>query len=93
MPVVDLKLSHLRTLPDQPIRIVQELIEILVVLGLACHCSKRLVPHDRLFFLVLDALSDHILVSFAADLTKDEADLMLEQTGLGLVVLFGKQLR
>lgn len=93
MPVVDLKLSHLCTLPNQPIRIVQELIEILVILGLTCDCSKRLVSHYRLFFLVLDALSDEILVGFAADLPEDEADLMLEQTCLGLVVLFGKQLR
>ena len=64
-----------------------------MVLGLAGDCSKRLVPHYRLFLLVLDALPDEVFVGFAADLPEDEADLMLEQACLGLVVLLGQQLR
>lgn len=93
MPVVDLKLGNLSTLSDQSIRIIEKLVEIFMIFGLTCDCSKRLMPDNRFFFLVLDALSDEILMSFATDLPKDEADLMFEQTCLGLVVLFRKQLR
>lgn len=92
MPIVDLKLSHLCTLPYQSIRIVQKFVEILVILGLTCHCSKCFMPDNRLFFLVFDAFPDQMFLRFAAYLPKDETYLMLEQTGLSLVVLLWQQL-
>lgn len=39
---------------------------------------------------ILYALSNEVLMASASDLTEDKTDLVLEQTGLCLVILFRK---
>lgn len=49
------------------------------------------MPDNVLFILVFDALPDHGLELIDADLPQDEADLVLEQAALALVMLLGEE--
>ena len=49
------------------------------------------MSHDWLLLFVLDALSDHVLIVLAANLTENEADFVFEKTGLRSIVFFGEE--
>ncbi len=49
------------------------------------------MSHNWLLLFVIDALSDHVFIVLAADLTENKADFVFEETGLRSIVFFGEE--
>jgi len=91
VPVVNWELGYLGTLFDELVGVIEELVKVVWIFGLTGNCCEGLVPDYCLLFTVLDALSNKMLMVSTADLTEDEAYLMLKQTGLCLIILFRQE--
>ena len=70
---------------------VEKTVQVRSIFRLTCYCCQSLVSHDWLLLFVLDALSDHVFIVLAANLTKNEADFVFEETGLRSIVFFGEE--
>jgi hypothetical protein len=78
IPVVDFKLGHLCTLPDQPIGDIEEFVEVFSILRLAGNCCQSLMTNYWLLLFVLYAFSNQIFAILTAYLTQDKTDLVLK---------------
>lgn len=76
IPVVDLELSHLCALSDQPIRDGKEFVEVFSILGLTGNCCQGLMTDYWLLLFVLDAFSNQIFAILTTNLAQNKTDLV-----------------
>lgn len=72
------ELCNLCALFYELILVVEELVEVVWIFWLACHCCEGLVSNYGLLLGILYALSNEVLMASASDLAEDKTDLVLE---------------
>lgn len=81
--------SNLSTLPYQlPILLIQKFRQIPLIFGLTSHCSQCFMPDNIFLIIIFDTFPNQALILIDANLSQNEAYLMLQEAALGFVVFF-----